>query len=97
MDNNKSFDNPKDPEIVKYFNFPVRITIVRYNASYYETDGIVSIHEGILARRTLTNYSGSETMEDSKNYLSEFYLANVMEQIPYGYEGAQDTFLLEIL
>lgn len=89
-------DDPFDEEMFKFYNKIVRITIVSEESSTLYSDDIHTSHEGILARRTITDYDKSPDTQDNK--VVEFWFANCNEKVALsGGNGTVKQFICEVL
>lgn len=87
--------DPFDDEMFEFYNQVVRITIVSEESSTLYSDDITVIHEGILARRTITDYDNSS--EGHNNRVVEFWFANCIEKVSLNSNGVIRHFICETL
>lgn len=87
--------DPFDGEMFKFYNQVVRITIVSEESSTLYSDDITVIHEGVLARRTITEYDSSS--EGHNNKVVEFWFANCFEKVSLSGNGVIRHFTCETL
>ena len=90
--------DPLDPRIIRLLNLPVRVTVKVVDYSFLGEDEIAYIHEGILARRTITHYDSKNQVLENGNYVVEFYLANTFDSIKIESSAIKGTmFFIEEL
>lgn len=87
--------DPFDDEMFKFYNQVVRITIVSEESSTLYSDDIRITHEGILSRRTITDYDNSP--EGHNNKVVEFWFANCTEKVSLSSNGVIKQFICETL
>lgn len=87
--------DPFDEKMFKFYNKVVRITIISEESSSLYSDDIKTTHEGILSRRTVTDYDHASNAHDNK--VIEFWFANCVENISLSGNGVVKEFICEVL